>query len=225
MPPLPPIPGVVRLALNFNNSPASGNQRAVNILHLQWSPSIGFTAVELTSVANNAMTWWNTHFLPLEHLDWQLASVVATAADGTGVQGVSNNGPFAGLSSGNALPPQVAACISWQGAPSYRGGKPRTYVVGIPTSANILGTSALTSAFATSLRTAAIAALGDMAGFTIGGAVPTLGAVSYVKKALNPTPPHYRTTPLFWQYLTAKVHERLDSQRRRSGKESAFPFL
>jgi hypothetical protein len=224
MPPLPAIDSVVKCVFSQDNSPLGAGvvNTGVNILHLQYPGTVAFTAVELIATANSLMTWWGNHFSPSLAPSWQLSHVTCTAADGSGVQGVSTTAVKPGTGVGSPLPPQSSVCVSWKGAPAYRGGKPRMYLCGIPGTVVVGGTSQIQSGYATTLRTAAIAAIADMAPMTIGGAQPLLGAVSYVKKAVNPTPPHYRPTPLFWQYLSAQVHERLDSQRRRSGKEAAF---
>lgn len=226
MPPLPPIPNVLKVVLGFDNAPTAPPylSRANNVLHLQYT-TMGFTATECVTVANAALSWYNTHFIASMSTSWRIVNAQATAVDGTGVFGVSTSAPILGTAASAPLPPQCAAVLSWVGAPGYRGGKPRTYLCGLPTSAIVASSSALTSTYALQIKTGATAAIADMSPFTIGGVVPVLGTVSYVKKSLNPTPPHYRGTPLFWQYLAVNVHERLDSQRRRSGKERSFPAV
>jgi hypothetical protein len=47
----------------------------------------------------------------------------------------------------------------------------------------------------------------------------TLGTISYH------TGHAVRPTPLFREYINVAVHERIDSQRRRSGRESAFGVI
>jgi hypothetical protein len=75
-----------------------------------------------------------------------------------------------------------------------------------------------------------VAAKGSANGFltqvnatTVTGGTISLGTISYFNRTINPTPPYLRTVPVFFPYLGVKIHERLDSQRRRSGKESSFP--
>jgi hypothetical protein len=227
MPPLPAFPNVVKLALTYDNSPSGtppvcqGN----NILHIQYSSPLSFTATELVGIANGAMTWWNAHIMTFVSVSWRLTQVLATAVDGSGVQGVSTHAAYPGVATGSAIANNCASCISWIGAPSYRGGKPRTYLPGVPGTQVTGGTSQLNSSFCTSLKAAAIAALGDMAWTNIMSVPAVLGAVSYISKTINPTPPHHRTTPLFWPYLSANVHSRVDSQRRRSGKERIYSVV
>jgi hypothetical protein len=224
MPPLPPIANVLRLILKYDNSPTAppNPSHAINQLYLQYSGPISFTATECVAVANGAMVWWTSHFQPLLSTSWQLNGAEAHAADGTGVFGVSTSAAVLGTTASAPLPPQCAVCLSWVGAPGYRGGKPRSYLPGIPTSAIVASSSSLNGTYALSVKTAGTAAIADMSHFTVGGATPVIGTVSYISKTLTPSPPHHRATPLFWQYLACNVHERLDSQRRRSGKERSF---
>jgi hypothetical protein len=50
----------------------------------------------------------------------------------------------------------------------------------------------------------------------VAGGSPVLGTVSYhTGHALRPT-------PLFRTFISVRVHERFDSQRRRSGPEASF---
>jgi hypothetical protein len=224
MPPLPNVPNTLKLV--FAQSTVGGAiAKGVNIFHLQYPGPLGFTATECVGIANGAMTWWSTHFKPLQNSGWQLNNVQVNALDGTGVFGVSTTAAIVGTEGSASLPPQCAICLSWIGAPSYRGGKPRTYMMGLGTARVLAPSSQLLAAAALAYKTAAVAAIADTSFSTVGGVVGTFGAVSYVSKTINPTPPHHRTTPLFWPFLTANVHERLDSQRRRSGKESLYPSV
>lgn len=224
MPPLPSIPNVLKVVVAFDNAPTAppAIAKGVNVLHLQYT-TMGFTSTECTTVANAIMTWWSTHFGANISTSYRCTGAKVTALDGTGVEGVSTTTPILGTAASAPLPPQCSVAISWIGAPSYRGGKPRTYLMGIPTSAIVASSSQVTSTYALAIKTGAVAGIGDTSPFTIGGVQPLFGAVSYVKRSVNPVPPYHRPTPLFWQYLTATVHERLDSQRRRSGKEGVFP--
>jgi hypothetical protein len=110
---------------------------------------------------------------------------------------------------------------SWQIARRLRGGHPRTYFCGVVQ-------VQMNTMPGVSFTTAGIAQwLGAMQNFltrfnaiTIGTALLVLGALSYYDKVANPTPPHLRTTPVFYPFQSVKMHPRLDSQRRRLGKET-----
>jgi hypothetical protein len=223
MPPLPPIANTVKVVFFYNNLPATGSNQAANIMHVQHATPLTYTAAQLSTLATGAMTWWGTHFKALITSNWQLNNVLATAVDGTGTQGASTGAVIPGTGTPPTYAPSTAVCISWLGAPSYRGGKPRTYLPGIPTNSTVLeSASSLTPAYALSVKNAAVAAIADMTWAAIGTVNAALGAVSYVKGKTSTGKPVYRPTPLFWPYVGANCHQRLDSQRRRSGKESKF---
>lgn len=224
MPPLPPVPSCVKLAFQYDNSPIGGYvSRAVNILYLQYGTGVTISVPDCLTIANGAMTWWSTHFKASVTSYWRLSAVLATVVDGSGNQSASSTAAVSGTASPPAFPPQSCVAVSWLGLPSYRGGKPRTYLPGVPESAGTPGTSQLIASYCSTLRTAAQAAILDMTPFTVHSATPALGTVSYINKGVNPVPPHHRPSPIFYSYTGARVHERLDSQRRRSGKENTFP--
>jgi hypothetical protein len=221
--PLPPVANTAKAEFLFTGGQSPRLSSAVNILYLQWPSPVAATADILSALANGALTWWGTHFKSVLSVSAGLTAVRLTMVDGSGTQGVSTGASQNGTAGAGMLPPQCTACISWLGAPAYRGGKPRTYFPFLPDTAISPNTPQLTGTYANQLKTAANAALADESWTNVLSVPAQLGTVSYIKKALNPTPPYHRTTPLFWQYLGCRVHERLDSQRRRSGKEGSFP--
>lgn len=107
----------------------------------------------------------------------------------------------------------VAAVISWVANVYWRGGKPRTYVAGVPLSMYD-GTTQLKAAFQTSLDTAAGSFL-----TAVNALVPTpftsvtLSLMSFFSKKVG------ATRPQAFPIAGAKVGSRIDSQRRRLGKE------
>jgi hypothetical protein len=215
---LPAIANVVKLILNWVG-PAG--RVAKNILFAKMSGGTGSTSdpIFLNAVANGLMSSIQTATIsPIVNSAWTLSGVTARDAGGTSAQGVSTHAPIVGGGSGQCLPPNVAVAISWIIPESYRGGKPRTYLPGVSASALIdTGQSGLTSTFCSSLDAAATLLMNDFNTHPISGSTVTLGTVSYH------TGHAVRPTPLFRTYVDVKVHERVDSQRRRLGKESAFP--
>jgi hypothetical protein len=107
--------------------------------------------------------------------------------------------------------------MSWRIVDSYRGGKPRTYLPGIPTSALATqGDSTLLLSYAQQVQIQANILLGLLNGIMVESSPTSFGTISYHHAhAIRPT-------PIFRPYQAVEVHERLDSQRRRSGKESSF---
>jgi hypothetical protein len=94
------------------------------------------------------------------------------------------------------------------------------YLPGFPQSA-VTGDSfsSILPAAASNLELRAGNFLTGVQGVGVSGVNVNVGMVSYYHAhALRPT-------PLFYEFLGVRVHERLDSQRRRSGKESAYPSV
>lgn len=147
---------------------------------------------------------------------WTLQSTICQDNSGTGnfsqnVVNATGSDPVAG----NALPPNVAAVISWDVDKRYKGGHPRTYLPGIGegnlvnpggTNWNATFTSGLKAAGKTFLTQFISALSAQLAGAAVG----TLSRRSnYV----------WNTPPNFWPYIDTKSHPRVDTQRRRLGKE------
>jgi hypothetical protein len=217
---LPPIVNVAKLVFNWVGPAA---RKAVNVLFAKMSGGTGSTSdpAWLTTLATSVYNAFVNSGLLLDlSTAWHLQNVTAKDAGGTSASAVSTQVPEAGSTTGNCFPPQSTVVLSWRIAPSYRGGKPRTYLPGIPTSAvNTTGDSAITSTYASALQADAAAFRLAVNALTPSGSAISLGSVSYfLHHAVRPT-------PIFNDFLAVNVHERLDSQRRRSGKESGFGEL
>jgi hypothetical protein len=220
--PLPPIANVVKVILNYT---LAASRTANNILHIKTGG--GFVPSDITQMvqlANKLFTLLTTGGSAIPNLftsSTKLNSVVVKDMGGTSTQAISTASPVAGVATGTGHPPQVAVTVSWQVAGTWRGGKPRTYSPCPPINASVpAGSSTLDPAFAGSVEATWSAFFTAVAGITT---APTgtfqLGMVSYFTgHALRPS-------PIFMEFTNAKVHERLDSQRRRSGPESAFPVI
>lgn len=216
---LPPIANVIKIILNWTNN--LGNL-AKNIWFLRTSGGVVTSdPATLTNVANAVLgvVAGAGGVPPLISTPWVLSGVTAKDAGGTSAQANSTAAGVVGTAGGPACPPQVAVCISWSIAEVYRGGKPRTYVPGIPQSAvSTASTSQLASSYAASMRTSAQAILSGINTMTVtGGGAFQMGTVSYHSAHA------VRPVPLFRSFISSRVHERLDSQRRRNGPESRYP--
>lgn len=214
---LPPLINTAKLILNWVG-PAS--RVAKNILYVLTAGGTGTTSdgVWLKSLANQTMTsLMSSNVQGTVGSNWSLNSVTAKDNGGTAAQATSDHAAIPGVATGATFPPSVAITISWIIPESYRGGKPRTYMPGVPESSSVTaGDSAIAASFATLLESHAVAFLTSMNAALLSGTSIAVGTVShYHGHSLRPT-------PVFYTYLGAKVHERLDSQRRRSGKESGF---
>jgi hypothetical protein len=214
---LPPIANVIKFIWNWAGPAA---RIAKNIMYAKISGGTGSTSdpIFLNNAANSMMTAvGNAVFGTFISSHWTLTNITAKDVGGTSAQAVSTAGSLVGGVSGDTLAPGTAVALSWQIAESYRGGKPRSYLPGIPNTAqNSQGESALLPSYATSLESAGSTFMNYFNTHTVAGTTVTLGTVSYhTSHAVRPS-------PLFYTYIGVRVHERLDSQRRRNGKESTF---
>lgn len=215
--PLPAVVNAVKLVWKWAST---AGRIARNIMFAQTPPAADTTdSVFLKAIANAIMTSLSTAGLGGSvGTTWSLNNVEAHDLSGASESvGVSDHAAIAGTASGTLLPPQCAVVISWHIAASYRGGKPRTYLPGIPSTAlNLSYDSVLNPTYATGVQTQANNFASSFNASSPGGHDCILGTVSYHSgHAVRPT-------PIFRPFGEAVVHERLDSQRRRNGKESAF---
>jgi hypothetical protein len=115
--------------------------------------------------------------------------------------------------SSTALPNNCAITGSWSIDAYYRGGHPRTYLDGGYDSQITNGADILPAEIA-ARETNFLAYASAVNGMTAGTITSVqLGTLSYARHNA------WRPTPLFFRYQVVTVHPRLDSQRRRLGKE------
>jgi hypothetical protein len=188
-----------------------------NILHVKWTNNTNGLPADLTNLASQAASVYSAAFGPSLSNQHQLNSVTAQSLGGDGGLAI-HTGVVDYTATGNPLSPSIAVGITWKANFSWRGGRPRTYLCGMPTTAlTIAGSPQLTSGYCQTLANAAIAFLGQMNAITGTTSPPILGFPSYYTEC------QLRPTPLFFAFNTALVHARIDSQRRRTGKESTLP--
>lgn len=215
--PHPPVPHSVKI---INNWVGPGARIAKNIWYALFPTGADTTVTGfLTSVADSVMNVVSTASL-LQKISslWSLQSVtVKDNGSGSGATGNSTHAPIPGTGVAPPLPPQTAVCLSWGIAFTYRGGKPRWYLPGLTTASQTpVGGSGIVPADAASIASQALVFLNTFNATPVATFTPRAGTVSYQSGHTA------RPTPLFYNFLSCEVHERLDSQRRRSGKESAF---
>jgi hypothetical protein len=225
MPTLPPAPGTIKLILSGHNT--LNTWKFSNILHGQkadasaWSTS-DFTALwtvlSLTTGTTNPLL--GIAAAQDSDIVWSQATGVELSATGlSSVQPLNVSGALTGASN-IGIPPNGCAVASWQIARRLRGGHPRTYFAGVVQSQmNTMPGVTFTTAGQSAWLSAMQNFLTRFNAISIGTPLFVLGALSYYDKAVNPTPPHLRTTPVFFPFQSVKMHPRLDSQRRRLGKE------
>lgn len=213
--PKPPLPGLVKVDLMYSGVTIT-SLKAHNIMHLLLNPVTTLSAANMAILATDFINAWNSNLTPILSNQYQVGTCTTTMLDGTGTEGFAST-TIAGGGTSAPLPPQCAVCITWKASFSWRGGRPRTYLGGITGDfQNSVADSKLAPAKVATLETAVSAFLTAVNAITVGGATVALGFPSYYSKGA------FRTPPLFFPFTGHVVHERLDSQRRRSGKESLF---
>lgn len=182
------------------------------MLHLQYATGTP-TASDLNTLSTSLAGIWNTRFAPLVDAGTTLTLTDLQDLSGpTGAYG-SSNVSHVGTSSGFALPNNVALVVSWKTTLHYRGGHPRTYLVGLVysdlvDSRNWSGTKVTAT---TTAMNSFITDVGALTSTSTGGL--SLVMVSYHShKVLRPNGLPFLIT-------AAAVHTRVDSMRRRLGKE------
>jgi hypothetical protein len=150
----------------------------------------------------------------LEHISDGVTLTDIDAVDLTDSLGAvgHHSGSYPGDVAGDSLTASVAVCLSWKISRRYRGGHPRTYLCGIPDSvtANV---QQLSAGAVTNYLSDATGFMNAVNAIVLGGATVSLGCVHYIRNGLPLSPGEFDTIQ------SAAVHPRLDSQRRRTGKE------
>lgn len=148
MPALPPVPGVIKVAL-------TGTLDLVEIatvFHMgyQGAPPTG-QALEVA--ANTILDQWNTHMVVhmCNTTVYQLCTVTDLSSE-TGAVAVFEE-TMTGGAAGTAVPNNVQLVISKAIARRYRGGRPRTYIPGLP-EAQLVSQTHWGSAFAVTIADA-----------------------------------------------------------------------
>lgn len=206
-----PLTNSVRMAL----SGAYAGSRWAHIFWLNTTVSATPTPTELADLMTAVEESYVTRILPLlstavEVQDGKAVFFESSSTEVAAEVGYTDTG---GVSTAG-LTAQAAVCLSWSISAYYRGGHPRTYLPGIPAAA--MGTvTFLEATHQAAFQNAGAEFLSDVNALS---PTPftnvTLGTESFQ------TGNAFRVTPVFRDYLTCTVHPRLDTQRRRLGKET-----
>jgi hypothetical protein len=139
-------------------------------------------------------------------------SAILYSSDDENLHGTAS-ASLGGSVSGNPMPAQVSIGITWSIAVSYRGGHPRTYLCGVPYAA-MDGLTTISSSVAGAIASDAAAWHTDLEAFSGTNWTATEhGVMSFVRDDA------WRTPPVFYRITGARVDARLDTQRRRLGRD------
>lgn len=212
----PFLPGLVRIRLHHQGTVSTRVYTAINNLYIRFSDNVNHAVADLASVATQVRTDWGLYLKAYIDVDWSLVLTEAQSLGGDGLE-AQDTTVVAGTQGGAPLPPQSAVVLSWKSGATWRGGRPRTYLVGVGnvfTSA--VGDAQLNPANSAALHASAETFRANTSAAVVGGANTILGFPSYYSKGA------IRPVPLFFPFTSLVVHNRLGSQRRRSGKESSY---
>jgi len=213
---LPPVEDVIRVTLRGTYGPATW----VNGIYMGYTSSGTPSSEDLLALCDDIATAWEPVRLVLSN-ECRLTEVgIVDLGSDTGasvlgavlkVGDVASAGP----------PANVAACVSFKIGRRYRGGHPRNYVCGFPTTA-VADKQKFTSTFANALASAYNTFRNTCAGATT--TQPTIDVTQWVNVSYYlghtfdaehnriPTP---RPIPKVDTVTSCAVNTRIDSQRRR----------
>jgi len=207
MPALPPVAQVCKVIVQGEFAPTIWE----NIFHLQFS-GLAPDAGALNGLAGQVLTAYVTNFAPL--LNTAVAIQSCSIMDLTSPTAASGNATTtsAGSRVGSPNPASIACVISWAINLRYRGGHPRTYLPA-GTNEDTINFTSWTQAFIAEATAAASSFHTAMNALVTGSTTYKLCIVSY-RSGNAPRP-----QPLPFQIQGSSVDSRIDSQRRRLGKD------
>lgn len=214
--PLPDVPQVIQFAMlgTHNSYPW------VNVGYLQYV-GIAPAVADLNAIGTSIGNAWNTNVAPLCHANVTMSAVnlVDLTNRGAAISAVTGLA-HPGTRAGSDNPNQVATVISWKINRRYRGGHPRSYwPAGVQ--ADITVGRTWTTTFQTAATNGANAFRTALNAITYGSS--TLRMVSVNFYTHNPTtgkPIYVTPVPPPFTIQSALCHGRVDTQRRRLGKET-----
>lgn len=219
MPPLPPVPNVLKVVVQGNTSETEPVTWA-NILHFQYSGTPPSNAT-CNVIAGEVSTQWATHMAP-ECPSPTVQNLVevfdlTSSTSGSGASFTST----AGTRGDDEIPANAAMLAVYPLSRRYRGGHPRSYLL-VGGNADFLDAAHWSTAFTAEVQTHWAAFLSALVGYsTAGCTLSELVNVSYYSKEENPVPPYRRTTPLVdaLNVATMYTEQQMASQRRRIGRK------
>jgi len=205
--PLPNVPNVLRLQF------IGANATTPWMCQLYWHYNAATLITgDINSLCATAATAWQTNLAPLHGTGVTLTRVagIDLRARDAAQGGVDVSYP--GTAGGVAYPTSVAAACSWKVNYRWRGGHFRSYwPMGV--AGNIQAGRLWSTAFLASMNTGVDAFRNALNGMTVGGTGGHLSGVRYVVDKVQ------LATPLDLPIVDSTVHQRVDTQRRRLGRE------
>jgi len=209
-----PRPRLPADAMRISLEGTYGDATWANILHLQTINNGAPTVADMQTVLTDVADAFHGNVMPFfsSALELTQAKGVLILSGSTEQVGVVST-TLAGSETGVGMPASTAVALSWSISAYYRGGKPRTYVCGV-TEDIVQTVRTIKAASGASIAAGAATFIDDVNAITTTSITAVeLGTYSFASGNA------WRGTPLFRAYTGVIVHDRLDSQRRRLGKE------
>jgi hypothetical protein len=216
MPARPPLTNTTKCEIGYSG-PAGTS--AKNIFYVETSGDIS-SLVNLATLATDLSTGLGSahaNFATLLNDVWTLDGVTCIDNSGETENTSEYSIDASGTMSGQPYPPQVSVALSWTINAHYRGGHPRWYLPPPGASASsVAGGPDIAGGNVTTYEAAGNTFLAYVNALTVATFTVTMGTISY-RTGNAP-----RATPVFRAFQACRVSPRLDTQRRRLGKEPRF---
>lgn len=204
------------------NDPPAGTARArIKGVNQETTWEVGYWLLltgdpdfsDITTLATDIFGAWVDTLLTRQTNQTTTHEVAVEYFTGAGTILASSFADHTGPTSGGGAPASAACVLSWAIVDTYRGGKPRTYLPGVPLTA-LSTVRVLDDGYVADTRTAAANFLDAVNGFTTANITTcTLGVLHFFSGGLALDP------PTFDPYIGVGVQKRVCSQRRRLGRE------
>lgn len=207
---LRPVTGVARCVFTGT----ANGQQVVNVFHVQNGGDFGvqYSQTGISALASQLATLYASHFRPHLNSSWSgdqvLCQDLTSITSAFAVAALAGNGAVTGATT----PQNAACCVTWKIARRYRGGHPRTYL-GPLGAASLENNTSFTSAFQTSVASAANLFLTGVNAIVADGKPQTLVTIHRYKDKAE------LAVPEVSKVLSVAVDTRIDSMRRRLGPD------
>jgi hypothetical protein len=210
MPALRFAPGVIRVV----QQGSYGGVNCANVFHVTSNGSLVYSLNDVQAAANGVRAAYVAQFQSFMSTQATIGNCVAQdLSSDVGAFAVAT-GATAGTDAATPGPANIALCLSWKTARHFRGGHARTYLFGLttngPLNPNTFNTTIVSNASTKGLAFLnAVNAINypDAAGHAV------IGMLSRVQNKV------VLATPVLYPWTSVTVDNRIDTQRRRLGRD------
>lgn len=216
--PLGPLPDMAQI-VQYSIKGSHNSIAWANTGYLQYT-GIAPAVADLQAMGTAIGNAWNTNFAPLCHAQVtmdavRLADMTNRASAIAQVSGMAHAGTRVGTDDANS----ICCVVSWQINRRYKGGHPRWYVPAGVVADYTLGKT-WTTTFTTAMNNAATAMRTAMNAIAVSGVTYKMVAMQIFHKDPITLKQVYVVPPVPYTIQGNVIHGRVDTQRRRLGKET-----